>query len=334
MPELTQIGILSFAHLHAASYASALVRRADAELAFIWDDDPERGQAMATQYQTRFVADLDAALAQRTDGLIVTSENIRHRFLVEKAVNAAEKAAAILCEKPLATTKGDGEAMIAAAQNAGVRLYTAFPCRYSPAFRRAANSVRSGRLGKILAIRGANRGVCPMSWFVDPAKSGGGAIIDHTVHVADLNRVLLGQEVVQVQAEASRNMYRQAWEDCGFVSLTYADGTFATIDSSWSRPPKSFKTWGDVTLEILAESGVVELDLFGQGYLYFDEATSRTNLVGWGSNIDAGMIGDFVRAARGDDPEFLATGVDGLRASEVAFAAYESLRAGQPVTMG
>jgi len=42
---------------------------------------------------------------------------------------------------------------------------------------------RFGQIGKVLAIRGTNRGRCPFDWFVQLPLSGGGAVIDHTVHV-------------------------------------------------------------------------------------------------------------------------------------------------------
>jgi UDP-N-acetylglucosamine 3-dehydrogenase len=171
-----------------------------------------------------------------------------------------------------------------------------------------------------------------MGWFVDVDKSGGGAIIDHTVHVADLNRLLLGREATEVYAESGNNMYHQSWEDTGFLTVSYGE-TFATIDTSWSRPPKSFKTWGDVTMEIVGTAGVVALDLFSQALTRYDESTGTTRMVGWGSNTDAGLVDDFLRASRDEAVEWLATGVDGLRASEVAYAAYESVRTRVPVAV-
>ncbi len=329
----SRIAILSFAHMHATSYAASLAVHPGAVIAGVWDDDPGRGATQAAAFGASFVADLDALLAQPLDGVVIASENILHQSLVEK-VAAASQVKAILCEKPLATTREGGQAMIDACAKAGIKLATAFPCRYSPSFQRVAKVVKEGKLGRILAIRATNHGVCPHGWFVDAAKSGGGAIIDHTVHVADLNRVLLGQKATEVYAESSNNMYHQSWEDCGMLTITYDGGTFATLDTSWSRPAKSFKTWGDVTMEIVGESGVIEIDMFSQAVGHYSEATGGYKEAGWGSNIDAGLIDDFLRLTRGESAPAIATGEDGLRAAEVAFAAYESLRTRRAVAVG
>ena len=327
-----RIGILSFAHMHAYSYAAALAARPDALFAGVWDDDAERGRAQATLYGVPFFDTPEALVAQSLDGVIVTSENAGHRRLVEAA--AASPIKAILCEKPLATTREDAAAMVHLCQEEGVFLATAFPCRYSPAFARALAVARNGGLGDILALRATNHGQCPFGWFVEKEKSGGGAVIDHTVHVADLNRVLLGREAVEVYAQTGNGMYHQDWEDTGFLTITYDGGVFTTLDTSWSRPPKSFSTWGDVTMEIVGTGGVLSLDLFSQALTHYSEAAGKMQSVGWGSNLDAGLVTDFLRAARDETPELLATGEDGARALDVALAAYELAATGQPVRLG
>jgi UDP-N-acetylglucosamine 3-dehydrogenase len=329
---IVRIGILSFAHMHAYSYASALSARPDVDLVGVWDDDVSRGTAAARDNNTSYFENLDALLLQDLDAVIVTSENAFHRDLIETAVRAGVKA--ILSEKPLATTLEDATAVVDICESRGVFLGTAFPCRYSPSFEKLVDSYRSGSLGNILGIRATNHGVCPFRWFVDIEKSGGGALIDHTVHVADLNRVLLGLEASEVFAEVGNNMYHQDWEDSAFLTISYQNGPFCTLDSSWSRPKKSFPTWGDVTLEIVATSGVVQVDLFAQAFNHYDEMSGHHGLVGWGSDLDRGLVTDFIKAAKGEAVVKLATGRDGLKALQVAVAAYESARTHQPVAIG
>jgi len=328
-----RIAILSFAHMHAVSYAAALAADPAVTLAGIWNDDAARGADYADQHGAPFFDDINALLAQPLDGVVVTSENIHHRALVEKVCASKSSVKAILCEKPIATNHADGEAMIDAARTSGIALATAFPCRFSPSFQRAAKIVNEGKLGRVLGIRATNHGKCPFGWFVDVTKSGGGAIIDHTVHVADLIRVLLGQEAIEVYAESGNHMYHQSWEDTGFLTVSYSGGTFATIDTSWTRPAKSFKTWGDVTMEIVGEQGVLTIDMFGQEFGHYDETSGGYKSVGWGSNLDAGLVADFLRLAAGESAAVIATGEDGLRASDLAFAAYESQRTGLAVTI-
>ncbi len=326
-----KIGILSFAHMHALAYARALTGGADAALAGVADPEAARGREMAARFGTTYFPTDAALLDAGLDGVIVTAENVHHRRLVETAARAG--VTAILCEKPMATTEADARAMIETCAAQGVRLATAFPCRYAPAFRRLRAQVQAGAIGEVLAVRGTNRGSMPGGWFTDRGLSGGGAVIDHTVHVADLNRVLLGREAVSVYAEIGSGFYHQDWEDTGFLTIGYEGGVFATLDTSWSRP-KTYPTWGDVTLQVLGTGGVLDLDVFAQSLTHYDDASGRVSWPGWGSDADAGLVGDFLRLARGEEAPDLATGGDGLRALQVALAAYRSAEAGQPVPVG
>ena len=322
-----RIGILSFAHMHAASYAAALAAHSGADLVGIADADPERGRQQAEAFGTQFFDSESALLGQHLDGVIVTSENVHHRRLVELAAGAGVKA--ILCEKPLATTGEDAQAMIDVCRASGVKLATAFPCRYSPTYQRLREQVQSGAIGNVLALRGTNHGKMPGGWFVDTALSGGGAVIDHTVHVADLNRHLLGRDAVEVYAEIGHGFYHQPWEDTGFLTINYDGGVFATLDTSWSRPA-SYPTWGDVTLQVLGTGGVLELDMFAQNLMLYGPAGQGASWVNWGSDTDSGLISDFLRLTSGQPAPLLATGEDGLAALAVALAAYRSAELGAP----
>ena len=326
---MRRIGIFSFAHLHAASYAEALAAHPDAELVGIADPDPVRGQAMAAQFSTTYFPAEAALLEQSLDGVVVTSENVYHRRLVEAAAAVGVKA--ILSEKPLATTTEDARAMVSACAAADVKLATAFPCRYSPAFRRLREQVQAGAIGDVLAIRGTNHGKMPGGWFTDPSLSGGGAVIDHTVHVADLNRLLLGREAAEVYAEIGHGFYHETWEDTGFLSIGYQGGVFATLDTSWSRP-QAYPTWGDVTLQVVGTEGVLDLDMFAQNLARYGGPAGAV-WDHWGSGTDAGLVADFLRLAAGRPTPDLATGEDGLRALAVAEAAYKSAALGQPVAV-
>lgn len=328
--DIPKIGILSFAHMHAHAYAQILAAHPRARLVGAADPDAARGQEAGRRWGIEFFTGEDALLAQGLDGVIVTSENVSHRGLVEQAARAGIRA--ILCEKPLATTQPDAQAMIDGCRAHGAHLATAFPCRYSPALRSAQAQIKAGRIGDVLALRGANRGKGPGGWFVQPGLSGGGCIIDHAVHVADLNRLLLGREATRVHAEAGHGLYHEAWEDTGFLTIEYEGGVFATLDTSWSRPA-AYPTWGDVTLQIVGTKGVLSLDLFAQEMVHYSAQGAGVQGIPWGSSLDAAMLEDFLRLACGQAAPQLATGEDGLRAMQVALSAYRSVESGQPVLM-
>lgn len=327
-----RIGILSFAHMHAASYAHSIASRADTELVGIADIDGERAQRMAAQFGTRTFESYEALLAEPgLDAVVVASENVNHRELTELAAHAGKH---VLCEKPIATTVEDAEAMIAVCKAAGVQLMTAFPCRYSPVMQRLKAALDTGDAGEIVAFRGTNRGRNPGGWFIDKSLSGGGATIDHTVHVTDLMRWILKDEVKEVYAEISNGIGHKEYDDVGFLTLTFEKGVFATLDASWSRP-KAFPTWGDVTLEVITERGTLSMDMFSQNIVVYSDKPDGTQSVSWhnwGGDMDNGLIGAFAHAIAHGEPVPI-TGEDGLRAMEVALAAYRSAESATPVSL-
>jgi predicted dehydrogenase len=325
----TKIGMMSFAHMHAGSYAHSAASRPDIELVGIADEVGERAQQMASRFGTRAFESYEALLADPgLQAVIVCSENVKHRGLVEMAAAAGKH---VLCEKPLATTVEDGEAMIAACRVAGVQLMTAFPCRYSPVMQRLKSTIDSGSAGKVVAFRGTNRGRNPGGWFIDKRLSGGGAMIDHTVHVTDLMRWLLRDEVKDVYAEISNGIGHQEFDDVAFLSMSFRSGVFATLDASWSRP-KTFPTWGDVTLEVVTENGTLSMDMFSQNLVLYSDASNSVSWHNWGGNADDGLVGAFAAAVSSGAPVPI-TGEDGLRAAEVALAAYRSAELHVPITL-
>jgi predicted dehydrogenase len=322
-----RIGILTAAHVHTGSYVHCLKKNPDAELVGLWDDDLERGEAYAEKNGLAFQRSLDELLAM-VDGVVVTSENLRHAEFIEAA---SAKGKHVLCETPLAASDEEEGRIRKAVESSGIKLMTAFPCRYSPAFQRLVDRVKAGEIGAIKAICATNRGTCPGGWFIEPAKSGGGAMIDHVVHVADLLRTLLGEEPSRVQAQIGSNMYGMDWDDTAMVTIEFPSGIFATLDSSWSRPA-GYKTWGDVTMNVVGELGVIELDMFGPAVdVYSNDGKSHVS-AGYASDMDYLMINEFVQAILADRPPKIGLH-DGLQAARVAIKGYESARLGQPVAV-
>jgi predicted dehydrogenase len=334
MSRRLRIGILSFAHLHAEGYIGALRELPDVELVGIADDNPERGAHFARAFDARLYHSYDALLSDDVDGVVICSENARHLPLIELAAAAH---VGILCEKPLATTIADADRAVQVSSDAGVVLKTAFPMRFNAPALEIRTLIARGGLGTVLAVNGTNQGECPhyhRAWFVDPQLAGGGAMTDHIVHIADMLRWLLGSEPVEVYAEANHILYRDAAPDVetgGVVSLKFADGTIATIDCSWSKPPY-YPTWGGLAMDIIGSSGLATLNGFDQNLTVYRHAAARSAFSYWGSDANRAMLADFVAALRGEQSRG-ASGIDGRRAVAVVTAAYESVTIGQPVAV-
>jgi predicted dehydrogenase len=333
-----RIGMLSFAHMHAYSYATCLKQISGVELAGIADgsteltevDDAARGREMAGRLGTSFYASDEELLDEKLDGVIICAENARHRPLTELA---APRTRHILCEKPIATTLADARAMIDACAAHGTRLQIAFPVRFSPPVQRLKALLDEGTLGRIYSVKATNHGSMPGGWFVDKALSGGGAVIDHTVHVIDLLRWFWATEVTEVYAEVGDSLLHPGLgiDDAGLLSFKLATGAYGTLDTSWSRP-RSYPTWGDVKIEVLGERGIARVDAFNQNVAVYSDQVGKGRWDYWGSNMDLGLIRDFVEMiATGREP--FISGDDGLKALEVALAAYRSAERGEPVPL-
>jgi predicted dehydrogenase len=327
-----KIGMLSAAHLHVEAYILLLQALPEVEIIGLADEDRARGAAVARQFNLRMFDSYVALLHERPNAVVVCSENSRHRALVEMAAKAG---AHVLCEKPLATSVDDAWAMVEACEQAGVKLMTAFPMRFSAPLVDVKARLDAGALGRVYCFNGVNQGQLPAhhrSWFVDPARAGGGALTDHVVHLADVFRWYLGSEIVEVYAQANRIMHADvAVETGGQVMLTFASGVFATIDCSWSKP-LYYPTWGGLRFDMVTDRGVVAVDAFKQNLTVCSDAMQRPSWAFWGSDANRAMLEEFVASVREDRPPSVS-GLDGLRAVEAVEAAYESVRTGQPVQL-
>ncbi len=325
-----KIGMMSFAHMHADSYAACLGKINDVELVGIYDDNGERGQEMAQKHGVPFFAEAQGLLDEKVDGVIICSENVKHRPLVELAVG---QTGYILCEKPIATTVADAQAMIDVCGEHGTKLQIAYPVRFSPSIQKLKQTLDEDKLGKLYSAKCTNHGSMPGGWFTKQSLSGGGAVLDHTVHVIDLLRWFWGSEIVEVYAEIGESLLHPGLgtDDVGLLSFKLANGIYGTLDTSWSRPPSSM-IWGDVKIEILGEKGLIQVDAYSQNVTVSSNIVGQTKLQSWGSNADLGLIQDFVGMMREGREPFI-TGYDGLKSMEVALAAYESAQQGEPISL-
>jgi predicted dehydrogenase len=297
----------------------------------IADEDPERGRRFAHQFEAPLFPSYQALLNEKPDGIIICSENARHRPLVELAAQAGVH---VLCEKPLATNLTDAQAIIDACDKADVILMTAFPMRFSTPFTQVKDRLDRGEFGRIYSLNTTNQGRMPIherAWFVDKELAGGGAIMDHTVHLADVLRWYLGAEIIEVYAQSNHIMHADMVnvETGALLMLTFENGIFASVDASWSKP-FNYPTWGGLTMEMISERGLTIVDAFSQNLNIYRQEPAAQEWTYWGSDANQAMIEEFVDAIRQGRPPAV-TGKDGYKALEIVLAAYESAEKGEPV---
>lgn len=321
-------GIFGVAHVHADAYVANLAAADRVEIVGVSESDDGLRAAWTERHHEPVFPTHDALIAAGVDAAIVTTTTIEHRPVVERLARAGVH---VLCEKPLATSVEDARAIVEVCIAADVELMTAFPMRFDPTLAAGAASIADGRIGKVMAFAGTNQGRIPTDyaeWFADPTAAGGGAVMDHTVHLVDIMRWWTGAEPVEVHAEVNRVIHSDVdVETGGLITVGFDGGIFATIDCSWSRPD-GYPTWGGLTIEAVGTGGVLTLDAFAERLSV--RSWDGEAWIDWGFDANQAMIDHFVSAVRGESG-LRVTGYDGLRATEVALAAYRSVSAGQPV---
>jgi predicted dehydrogenase len=145
----------------------------------------------------------------------------------------------VLCEKPMALTVAEAQAMNAAAQAAGRQLMIAHPWRASAVYHWLRAIVRSGVLGKIFKARAhavlAHAGPPTTSWFVQPDLAGGGAFTDIGIHSIDTLSFVFDDQVHPVRVFAQMGTYFQPIkvEDTAIALIEYDNGMVAEIEAGW-----------------------------------------------------------------------------------------------------
>ena len=315
-------GLCSVAHPHAAAYAEILTDLADVEFVGIADNAAERGREFAEENGTRFRSREE--LFDRADGTVVCSTNTTRGEWIRAAADADVD---VLAEKPLGTSATEARELTAFCDDAGVALSVALPLRHTVPTRHACK--RLDAVGEITALSGTNRGRFPGGWFADPDRSGGGAVMDHTVHVVDLVHWLTGLRVGEVYAETATRFADIEVEDVNVLSMALEDGTPFLLDGSWSRPD-AWESWGDATLEITGTLGVLDLDVFAQRFqVTRDTAPSGVSSVFYGTDPNRRMLERFTETIRGRSAA--SPGGDAADALAVVEAAYESVTTGQSI---
>lgn len=335
-----RVAILGCAHRpHAWAYARALSASGLARLVAVYDEDPALGRSVAVDFGATWTDDLPTLLGDgNLEAVVVCSPTSRHREHVEQAAAAGLH---VLCEKPIATSLRDATSMLAACHEAGVQLHLAFVSRFLPHVQTAKAALDAGSLGDVVGMRLANRGRPPIpphypAWITTVEESGGGALIDHSVHLTDLVRHLTGREVRRVAAETGTLLWDTEVEDCALLSLVLDDGSVVALDPSWSVPADN--PWDyDFSLHLVGTGGSIDLDDLAESVqVVSPRLGAGLRLAGFADDPDTAMLDAFcdsVRLGRPVSP--CATGEDGLRALEVALAGYASAADGaRPVVVG
>ncbi|WP_250900391.1 Gfo/Idh/MocA family protein [Curtobacterium flaccumfaciens] len=272
------------------------------EMAVIVGRDPERTEAARVQYGWQSAStDWRAVVGDPDiDVVDIVSPGSSH---VEIAIAALEAGKHVLCEKPLANTVEQAEAMTAAAAAArahGVRAMVGFSYRRVPAIAFARQLVQDGRIGTVRQVRAlylqdwlADEDG-PMTWRLDKELAGSGALGDIGAHAIDLVEHVTGAELTRVSGlletfvterplladgvglsgTASSERGQVTVDDAAFFTARLgggaADGAIGTFEATRYATGRK----NGLTLEISGSEGAIQFDLESMNELRLYESSA------------------------------------------------------------
>ena len=198
-------GILSTADIGRSKVVPAMKRAARTRIVAVGSRDVERARGYATELGIPTVhGSYEELLADKdVDAVYIPLPNSLH---AEWAMAAARAGKHVLCEKPLAMNAAEAARMVAVSEQEGVLLVEAFMYRLHPSWQKVVDLVRSGRIGRLMAVQ---------SWFSyfndDPGnirnvfEAGGGALYDVGCYCVNLSRLLFDSEPVGIKGSVVRD---------------------------------------------------------------------------------------------------------------------------------
>ena len=323
------VGTGSMGHTHAKAWLEA-----GCEVAGVISGHLERAEQFALQHQTKAFSSLEALL-EEVDVLDICAPTHLHRSMTQAAAFAGKH---VICEKPIALTLEDANAMIEVCSSHNIRLFIAQVVRFFPQYRAAQEILKSGQLGNLGVLRLKRMGYQPKAvgenWFLDETKSGG-MILDLMVHDFDYARWLGGQ-VTRVYARSARASNPKSIGDYALVTLGFASGAIAQIEGGWAYPKGTFRT----SLDIAGSQGLIEWHSDSSSTIksFLEVGDAEVDAVGIPSSVLSEdpyttQIKHFKHAITTNSP-FDVTPEDAIAALEIALAARESLATGRAVHLG
>lgn len=320
-----KVGIIGTAHMHVESYIRCL-KDLDVEITGVYDRDTKKSEDVSRRHQLMQLNTVEELLESGCDTVLICSENKYHH---DYAVAAANKKCHVIVEKPMALSIEEADSMIKATTDNHVKLLVCHPVRFAPTMQELKQAVLAGELGEIYSINASNHGKVPGGWFVEKEFSGGGAIVDHTIHIADLVYWLFDLEIESVWADSMTAVSQIETEDSGLIHARFKTGETLSLDTSWNRPA-NYPVWGDAILEIVSEKGRTVVDGFGRRATLYTSNQANNEWVFYETDMDMAMIKVF-KDVIDTDKESPVDGNAGKFTIELFELAYQSIEQGKRV---
>jgi len=351
---MIKLSLIGCGRISSKHIEAALANKERLRLVACCDPILNRAHRCAQEYRTGLSSDGNIAVyadyrdmlaKEKPDICSIATESGYHSRI---AIDCLEAGSHVICEKPMALSTRDADAMIDGARRHNRKLAVCFQNRFNAPVQRARAAREAGRFGKML------HGMIQVRWNRDadyyaqaPWRGtwdlDGGTLMNQCTHGIDLLQWMMGENAVRVQAATRRFLRPIEAEDFGAAIVEFAGGAVGIIEGSAVVFPKNLNE----TLSLFGEKGTVvvgglavnkiETWRFADATAVGDteekvlDPTAKNPPTVYGFGHTA-LYADFLDALE-QDREPLVNGEAGKKALELILAIYKSQKTGQPVTL-
>lgn len=331
------IGIIGCGKIAQVRHVPEYAANQNAILHGFFDTNQVRARNLAEQFHAKAYCSVEEMLRDpEIDAVSVCAANHAHASITISALKAGKH---VLCEKPMATTIGDCEAMVAAAKEAGKYLMIGHNQRLAKAHTKAKELINHGEIGRIITARSTFGHSGPETWSIDPGgnvwffnkeKASMGAMADLGIHKTDLLQYLCSSHVTRVTARLATLDKRFpdgaliSVDDNAFCIYEMDSGVIATMTASWTyygaedNSTVLYGTEGIMRIYDDPAHSIVITKKNGEKYLYDVEAIQTND-----NQTKSGIIDLWMECLVNQrEPEL--SGENALYAMRAVFAAVES----------
>ena len=332
-----RVGIIGCGKIAQVRHIPEYAANPHAEVYGFYDINRERTEQLAAQFGGKAFAAYEELLADPTiDAVSVCAANHAHAEITIAALKAGKH---VLCEKPMAVTLPECEAMVAAAKESGKYLMIGQNQRLAKAHSKAKELIEQGAIGKVLTFRTIFGHGGPETWSIDPGKNvwffdktkaAMGAMADLGIHKTDMIQYVLGTRIAKTQAVLTTLDKRDATggligvDDNAICIYQMENGVIGTMTASWTyyaaedNTTVIYGTKGELRLYDDPKYSVQQINADGTRIDYqIDQIQTNDN------QTASGIIDLFVEClVEGKEPEI--SGENVLHAMKAVFASIES----------
>ena len=340
------VGIIGCGSIARQRHAFEYSANPDVQMVGYYDFVPERAQFMAEAFGGRTFGTVEELLADTSiEAVSVCAANKYH---AELSIAALKSGKHVLCEKPMATSLQDCEAMVAAAEAAGRRLLIGHNQRLAPAHVKARQILESGEMGRVISFQTAFGHPGPEAWSIEQSAdtwffkkdaAAFGSMADLGIHKIDLMRYLVGGRVTSVFSTLATldKKFPDGTpievDDNSVEILSFDNGALGTVTTSWTHYGEECNS-----TVLYCENGIMRLyahPLYSLEVIYRNGNKVHYEIGRMQTNDDSqqeksGVVDMFVNAVRTGEPTPLDAG-DVLESMRVVFACLASAASKAPV---